>query len=288
MVLGTSQDAGIPQLGNPNDPAWQDAQQQGLATSIALIDRNQQQRFLFEATPDIRVQLQALDEYYRPSKTDLGISGIFLTHAHIGHYAGLMFLGHESASAAEIPVYVMPRMKSYLKTNGPWSQLVSFGNIDLKILQNQQSTQINRRISVTPLLVPHRDEYSETVGFIIQGTQYSALFLPDIDNWDRWESEFDTRIEDILRSVDFAFIDATFFDNHELPGRDMTLIPHPRVLDSMNRFDRLPLKDRHKIRFIHLNHTNPLRYADSEASKLLQKRNYQLARNGEIYCLDSS
>ena len=131
---------------------------------------------------------------------------------------------------------------------------MSLGNITLnENLIDGQAFELSRDISVTPLLVPHRDEYSETVGFIIRGPTQSVLFLPDIDDWERWKTENGRDVAQIVSTVDSAFIDATFYDNHELPGRDMTKIPHPRVIDSME----LLKGEAEKVHFIHTNHTNP-------------------------------
>ena len=148
-------------------------------------------------------------------------------------------------------------------------------------LIDNQPLYLSNDVSVMPLRVPHRDEYSETVGFVIKGPNRMVLFLPDIDDWDRWKTEYDRDISDIVSSVDAAFIDATFYDNHELPGRDMTKIPHPRVTDSMDL-----LKDQaNKIQFIHINHTNPLRDFQSDEVKDLQSRGFNVAQRGQKICL---
>lgn len=287
IILGTAQDAGSPQIGNSKDPAWRDSSLMSQAASAALVDYKSGARYLFEATPDMRQQLHALDKIAPPrGDTPLGLSGIFLTHAHIGHYTGLMFAGHESAGTKDLKVYAMPRMADYLQQNGPWSQLVEFGNIALKPLTASAAVTLPGGISVTPYQVPHRDEFSETVGFEIKGGDKAALFLPDIDSWDEWETAYGQTIEARLAAVDYAFLDATFFDDNELPGRDMSAIPHPRLKGSMDRFDKLPKAEQAKVRFIHLNHTNLARFEDSKMSKEIAKRGYKLAKTGERYCLD--
>ena len=43
------------------------------------------------------------------------LSGVFLTHAHIGHYTGLMNFGNEAMGTKELPVFCMPKMKSFFK-----------------------------------------------------------------------------------------------------------------------------------------------------------------------------
>lgn len=287
IILGTAQDAGAPQIGNSGDPAWRDPTLRGLATSAALVDHRRGARYLFEATPDMREQLYILDEI-APIENDapLGLSGVFLTHAHIGHYAGLMFAGHESAGTKSLKVYAMPRMQSYLRENGPWSQLVDFENIALQSLSNETTLSLSDDMSVTPFQVPHRDEFSETIGFEISTSGKSAFFLPDIDSWEEWESAYGQTIEAHLAAVDYAFLDATFYGDNELPGRDMSAIPHPRIKESMDRFDKLPETERAKVRFIHLNHTNPARFKSSLIYKDIENRGYKLARQGERYCLD--
>lgn len=288
MILGTGQDGGAPQIDNQQDPGWTEPQSRLLAASGALLDHNSGRRFLFEATPDIREQLYALNAAIGEAGNEdpLGLAGVFLTHAHIGHYVGLMFAGHESAGAQNLRVFAMPRMQAFLESNGPWDQLVRYSNIVIEPLKNGNPVELAESLSVTPLRVPHRDEYSETVGYVIESPSKSLLFLPDIDDWDQWESEFGIRIEDIIARVDFVYIDATFFDNNELPGRDMSAFPHPRALDSMRRFAKLAAEEQQKVRFFHMNHTNPLRFKDSEARRRMTEMGFRTAVQNERVCLD--
>ncbi|MHC5025810.1 MAG: MBL fold metallo-hydrolase [Planctomycetota bacterium] len=255
VVLGNAQDAGYPQAGCQKaccEAAWNDPRLRRMTSCIAVVDPATSERWIFDATPDLREQLRMLDRVTPPRSTP-DLAGVLLTHAHIGHYTGLMFLGHESIGAKGVPVHAMPRMHAFLATSGPWDQLVRFGNIELRALHAGQTVALNERVSVTPFLVPHRDEYSEVVGFRIDGPMRAAVFIPDIDKWERW----DTRIEDVLAEVDLAYLDGTFYTDGELPGRDMSVIPHPFIAETMTRLAPLSESDRRKVRFIHLNHTNP-------------------------------
>ncbi|MCR9271056.1 MAG: MBL fold metallo-hydrolase [Hyphomonadaceae bacterium] len=288
IILGAGQDAGAPQFGNPDDPAWQDPDLRLTATALAVVDQASGERYLFEATPHITEQLNRLDQIVPSTGPNEGVSGVFLTHAHIGHYAGLMFFGREVAGASGVPVFAMPRMYSYLETNGPWSQLVDLNNINLIQLEDQTPIRVSDRLSVIPFRVPHRDEFSETVGFTIEVMDgKAALFLPDIDSWEDLETEFDMRIDELVGQVDYAFIDATFYDDFELPGRDMSLIPHPRVTESMDRFSALSAERKAGIHFIHYNHTNPIRFADSAQTQTVLDRGFNVAREGDRHCLSS-
>ncbi len=279
VVLGIAQDAGYPQAGCSKAccrNAWKDRELRRFATSFAIVDPKSNQRWMIECTPNFPDQLRLLDGI-SPGRATPGLDGILLSHAHVGHYAGLIHLGREVIGAQKTKVLVMPRMASFLRNNGPWGQLVRLEQIVLQTLADGESTRLNERIGVTPILVPHRDEYSETVGFIVQGPSRCVLILPDIDKWDRWS----TRIETVLAEVDVAYVDGTFFENGELPGRDMSKIPHPFVSESMRRFASLPARERDKVRFIHLNHTNPALQSNSDAVSRIRSRGHRVAAQGE-------
>ena len=283
VVLGIAQDGGFPQAGCAKDcclEAWSDPSKRRHVACLAIIDPVSSQRWIIDATPDFKDQLRMLDELGPvpgvPEAPGVGLTGIFLTHGHIGHYTGLMHLGHEAMGASNVPVHVMPRMGAFLSTNGPWDQLVRYKNIELREIVADQPIQLNERLSVTPFRVPHRDEYTEVVGYRINGPNRSVLFIPDIDKWERW----DQRIEDMMAEVDVAYLDGTFFAEGELSNRNMADIPHPFIVESMRRFSSLPATQRKKIRFIHLNHTNPALQAGSAAGEAITDAGFSVA--GEL------
>jgi pyrroloquinoline quinone biosynthesis protein B len=185
-----------------------------------------------------------------------------------------MYLGKEASDAQNIPVYVMPRMEDFLTSNGPWDQLVKRKNITLQKMSPNKSVPISDSISVTPILVPHRDEYTETVGYRIKGPKKSALFIPDIDKWERWDQDIINEIE----QVDYAFLDATFFSGKEINNRDISHIPHPFVIESLEKFKELSLSEKNKIIFIHFNHTNPLLDEESQESEYVIRQGYNIGR----------
>ena len=276
-VLGVAQDAGYPQA-NCYRPhcmrAWEDPALRRKATAIAIVDRERRKKYLFEATPDMREQLYELQRLAPDS--EYALDGVFLTHAHMGHYAGLVHFGREAAGTHAVPVFAMPRLNAYLASNGPWDQLVRLQNIEPRELSDGVRVDLGPDLAITPFLVPHRDEYSETVGYRIDGPKRSAVFIPDIDKWAMW----DTDIRDVVRSVDYALLDATFFRDGELGGRDMSKIKHPFVTESMALFDDFDAEDRARVIFIHMNHTNPLLYDGSPEQAEVERRGYRFAREG--------
>lgn len=281
IILGTIQDAGSPQMGCNKECCinlFENPDNSRQVISLGLIDVQNNNTYLFEATPDIGTQLKMLTKYEKQSNKEM-VDGIFLTHAHIGHYTGLMYLGKEAMETKNTPVYVMPRMKDFLTNNGPWNQLVSRKNVKLHEMENEKSVQLSESIEVTPILVPHRDEYSETVGYKIKGPNKSALFIPDIDKWEKW----DRNIIYEIKQVDYAFLDATFFSGKELNNRDISQIPHPFIFESLEKFEELNRFEKSKIIFIHFNHTNPVIRTDSKESQLIIEHGYRIGKIEDVF-----
>ncbi|MEM9835955.1 MAG: MBL fold metallo-hydrolase [Bacteroidota bacterium] len=275
VVLGNVQDGGSPHIGCQKEccrALFSQPDPNRMVVSLGVVDTIAQMKWLFEATPDLTRQTKYLRQYANFG-TEMP-DGIFITHAHIGHYAGLMFLGREALGGEKVPVYAMPGMRRFLQSFGPWNQLIDLKNISLRPLTADSMVTLSARVQVQPFLVPHRDEYSETVGYRIIGPHKRALFIPDIDKWDKWS----TPIEDAIAEVDYAFLDATFFDANELNNRDMSEIPHPFIVESMERFFTLSSTEKEKVHFIHLNHSNPALDPQSDASERIRAAGFKVAR----------
>lgn len=283
MILGTIQDAGSPHIGCKKEcckDLFANPDKDRQVVALGLIDNKHGKKYLFEATPDISRQMKSLVSSDIQNTNEM-VDGIFLTHAHIGHYTGLMYLGKEATNAKGVNVFAMPKMKKYLETNGPWSQLVSNNNIALTQIENEESIALSPNIRVTPFLVPHRDEYSETVGYRIKGPNKTALFIPDIDKWSKW----DKNIIEEIKKVDYAFLDATFYSGEELNNRDISQIPHPFIIESLEMFKVLDLQERNKVIFIHFNHTNPVIDITSDEAKNVLNQGFKIGLINDIYKL---
>ncbi|MFK8046503.1 MAG: MBL fold metallo-hydrolase [Crocinitomicaceae bacterium] len=280
IILGNVQDAGSPHAACKKEcckALFENPDPTRKVISLGLIDPTDSTNYLFEATPDMTSQMKHLAELGNSHKEVP--DAIFLTHAHIGHYTGLMYLGKEAMNAKAVKVYAMPNMANYLTNNGPWSQLVTNQNIALSPLKSDSTIQLNQSIKVIPFVVPHRDEYSETVGYKIIGPNKSALFIPDIDKWSKWEKDI---IEEV-RQVDYAFIDATFYDDAEINNRDISEIPHPFIIETMALFKNEPKEEKNKIYFIHLNHTNLALRFDSDQLKTILENGFHVGEFGAVF-----
>ena len=259
VLLGIAQDGGVPQAGCDCANcarAWAEPALRQFVACLGLVDRATRHSWLIDATPDFREQLHVLYDL----APDSPLAGIVLTHAHVGHYAGLIHLGREIMGTRGILLYATSRLASFLGDNAPWSQLVALGNVELCLLTPGVKVQLSPNLHLTPLTVPHRDEFGDTVAYVVYGPARGLFYCPDIDAWHRWDRD----LRGFLAGMDIALLDASFFSGDELPGRDMSEIPHPRVTDTVERLAGVDCD----VRLIHLNHTNPLLASGPERSWL--------------------
>ncbi len=301
VVLGTAQDGGLPHLGCERDccqEARRDPARARLVTSLLLCDPRDGRRWLFDCTPDLRAQMELARghpatrkmEGPRPSLLD----GLFLTHAHMGHYGGLLELGREAYAAKELATFVTPRFAAFLQTNGPWKLMVEEQRLALQELDPGRTVELAPDLRVRCFRVPHRDEFSDTVGFIIDGPHRDLLYLPDIDKWeafDGWSPPGDganggiRSIEQAIAAVDIALVDGCFFADGEIAGRSMKEIPHPFIRESLERFADLPAAEREKLFFTHLNHTNAAATVGSPAWQAVVSAGMHVLDDGRTFGL---
>jgi pyrroloquinoline quinone biosynthesis protein B len=282
VVLGRAQDGGLPHVGCER-PCCAEARLSGrreLPASLGIIDRGTGKLLLIEATPAIDEQIAMLHKLAGvQGRGRMPVDGVLLTHAHVGHYLGLAHFGREVASTDSVPVHVSPRFAEYLRSNGPWSQLVELEQIVLKPFEPGVRFEILPGLWIEPVPVPHRDEFSDTMAYRIHGPRKTVLFVPDIDRWDA-PSVGPEFIESLFDGVDVAYVDATFYDGREIPGRNLLMIPHPAMIDSMELFAEHVKRKPGSIRFIHLNHTNPALHNPSVIEEV-EGRGFLIARPEE-------
>lgn len=274
VVLGIAQDGGVPHLGCRQElclRARRDPSARRLVASLGLVDHASKRRFVIDATPDFAAQVDRLG----------GLpDAILLTHAHIGHYLGLAQLGREVLGAKRLPVYCTAAMADFLRKNGPWKRLVALDNIEIHEVQPGVELELTPSLSATAIRVPHRDEDSDTVAWMVAGPHRELLWLPDIDKWEKWDRSITGLVSE--RKL-LAFVDGTFFSADEIPGRSIRDIPHPLVPETVARFGDAPSRPA-RVLFVHLNHTNRLLW-DPSARKEIERKGFGIAREGERFPL---
>jgi pyrroloquinoline quinone biosynthesis protein B len=235
---------------------------------------------LIDASPDLPRQLATVAR-----STDVGVdrvplAGLFLTHAHMGHYLGLAHLGFEVAHTRGIPVFASPAMCAYLARNGPWEQLVRLGNVELRPIAPGEPIALPGGVRVIAFPVPHRDEYADTVAYRIEGPGATVLYVPDTDGWEAWDPPLEQRLE----GVDVALLDGTFHSLDELPGRAIEDVKHPLMTVTIDRLQSR-VDDGLRVVFTHLNHSNPAVDPDSAAALGIRSRGFEIARDGDRIAL---
>lgn len=288
LVLGSVQDGGMPQAGCYSDACDRAREQDPrYVTSLALVfperGRPQSRRFyLVDASPDLRQQMDLITEpaFRSRAQARRPFDGIFLTHAHMGHYLGLALLGREGLGIASTPCYCSAEMRRFLTENGPWSLMVREGRLHFPEIEPDRWQDVDGAFQVKMTPVPHRPEFSDTVAFQFRGLRRTLLYLPDIDAWNRWER----RIDDVVNEVDVALLDGAFFRPEEVPGRRIEDIPHPMIPDTMARLESLARQGK-RIVFTHLNNTNPVLDEGSSEAEQVVRRGFEIAREGTVYPL---
>lgn len=283
LVLGTAQDGGVPHVActcSHCEAARRDPARRRHVASLAVIVPATGHRFLVDATPDLREQLDRLPSvgsHTRGGVDRAPVDGVLLSHAHAGHYLGLAFFGFEAVHTSRLPVYATPRMAAFLRANAPWSRLVGREEIDLRESPPGMAIELDAGIRVTPFSVPHRDEDSDTVGFTIAGPRHTVVYVPDTDTWSTWAPP----ALEALASCDTALIDGTFFAVGELPGRDVAKIGHPLIEASMDRLQDDVRARKLRVYFTHLNHSNGALDPAGPERRAIESRGFALAADGQ-------
>ena len=279
-VVGTVQDGGLPHASCycvRCQAARSDDSRRRRVASLAILHPEPRRVFLIDATPDIRRQLDDVADWkgFAEGRVDrTPLDGVLLTHAHIGHYTGLAFFGFEAIHARELPVFCSRSMSEFLVGNGPWNQLVELGNISPARIVPGKSFDLAPDVSVLPLAVPHRQEYTDTLGFVIRGPRRTVLYVPDTDSWRAWDPPLTAFLDD----VDVAILDGTFYSGQELPGRSVDSIGHPLITESMDLLQSWT--ERIEIYFTHLNHSNPALDPAAPESNEIDRRGFAILDEG--------
>lgn len=267
-LLGVAQDGGFPQPGCQCVNCTAPSLPSSAAACLAIIDEAESRYWLIDAPPQFQQAVQSLSH--------LKLAGIFLTHAHIGHYTGLMFLGKEAMNTELLPVYCSNHMADFLFENEPWRQLILNDNIACHKISDCSLTEIGN-ILVSPFAVPHRAEFTQTYAYHIIGKDKSLFYCPDIDFWPMHTQDFHT----ILEKNEYLLLDATFYDPNELPGRDLSRVPHPFMRDTVRDLKAFA----QKITLIHLNHSNPL-WRQSPERKIVEDSWFTVGEPGMTWIIN--
>ena len=257
-ILGTAQDGGYPQvgcLGQCCEVPRADSSLVRFPVALGIVGTDDSQH-LIEASRTMGEQFELWNSR-DPIKGRL--SSLSITHAHLGHIDGLGLFGREAMAVHELTLNCSESLCGVIKATPTWNLLLEDRVIIPRIwrVNIPFTPSDNCGFTITPIPVPHRNELSDNHALMIEGSEKRLLFMPDHDTWKETLGNFTIRewLSDL--KVDIALIDGTFWCEDELPHRDMRVIPHPTVKETLELLGERKKGDP-DIYFTHLNHTNPL------------------------------
>jgi len=268
-VVGSAQDGGVPQVGchcTRCNYARANPEHARYPASLAIVSPSGK-LLVVDVTPSLPQQLDLLRDLF-PRRQKLLPDAVLLTHAHVGHYAGLIFFGREIASTKGLPVYCTPRMRHFLESNKPYRYIVERGEIQIKDLKCGETLIYDRALHIIPVEVPHRNEDAETLAFIVKSKR-SLFYAPDFDRYTE-------TIDRCVRDSDISILDGCFWSREELLNRVYDEILHPTIMESRERLRGYE----NRVIFTHLNHTNPVLDRDSLLRAELEKQGFRIAKEG--------
>ena len=285
-VLGTAQDGGVPQPGCTRECCKIIRSGEGLRrfpVSLGIVGSDGSTH-LIEASRAMGEQFEiwnSVEQNIQP------LSSLSLTHAHLGHIDGLGLFGKEVMGIQGLKVHCSESVASLIERNPVWKLLCEDGVITPVIWKSNEAFEpsVGCGFRIKPIPIPHRNELSDNHAIVIEGRNCKLLFMPDHDSWDETLSGLNIRewLSDL--EIDIALIDGTFWDLNELKNRDFSEIPHPTVTDSLERLGKRETNDP-DIRFLHLNHTNPLCNPDSPELAEMTAMGWDLAKEGDSFTLE--
>ena len=264
-LLGNAQDAGRPQIGCIQKCCEDARQNPDLVRNPVSLGLHGEKFGIVEITKSITNQLGMVN--------NLDLSEIWLTHAHLGHIEGLGQLGRESLNSKNVKLRCSESVVDYIMQHPIWKKLVLRGNITFDKYFSDD---------IVPVKVPHRAKDFDTHALLFKGQNNNLLFLPDHDTWEEtlelvgydnpkeWFSSLD---------VDLVLLDGTFWNNNELKTRVQSRVPHPSVTETIDLIGDRKENDP-RIIFVHLNHTKPLHYPDSEEYQKLTSLGWEVGEEG--------
>ena len=277
-ILGIAQDAGIPQAGCSCERclnAHENPELKRYPVSIGIqgVDGS---KHLIEVTKNLSEQLRT----WSKNKIEGNIfipDSVTITHLHLGHIEGIGQFGKPVMGIKNLPIYLSQKNNDSIQERNDIKLMIKEENIKL-ISENNFRPMNDCGFTLEFIPIPHRSELGDTSAILIKGPKKNLLFLPDQDSWSETLDSFSVKsIRALLTSlrVDIALVDGTFWNLNELPGRDLSKIPHPTIEESIRRLGIKKINDP-DIFFIHLNHSNPVNDRDSEERNLVESYGWSI------------
>jgi pyrroloquinoline quinone biosynthesis protein B len=259
-------------------------------SSIAVSSDNQNW-LLINASPDIRVQLEAFPAIQPKQRLrDTGIKAVLLIDSQIDHTTGLLML----REGKPLDIYCTKMVKQDLTSGFPVFNMLSHyctvnhhpvpidgGSFTIPAIADLRFyTQALK--SKAPPYSPHRyDPHDgDNIGLIIEqiSTGKKVFYSPGL-------GEIEPHVMEAMQISDCLLVDGTFWTNDEMVtmgisqkrAREIGHLPQSGeggMIEVLNG-----VKNTRKI-LIHINNTNPILDEDSEPCQILAKNGIEVAYDG--------
>lgn len=260
-------------------------------SSIA-VSTDQSRWVLFNASPDIRSQLESFVESHpRAGVRDSGIKAVILIDSQIDHTTGLLMLRE---STSPLRVYCSEVVRKDLSTGFPIFSILEHycrveqnpvpldgGSFEIPGIDDLRFHSHALK-SKAPPYSPHRHDPhpGDNIGVVIEqiSTGKKIYYAPGL-------GEIELHVEQAMRNADCLLIDGTFWREDEMGragivdklAREMGHLPQSGPDGMIQVLDRYPAP--RKI-LIHINNTNPILDEDSSEREELAAHGIEVSCDG--------
>lgn len=289
-VLGAAAGGGFPQwnCGCPQCRAVREGLRscRPLTQSSIAVSADSRRWFLFNASPDLRVQLESFPALHPRGLRDSPLRAVLLTDAELDHTLGLLLLreaDHVEVHATAAVYEALLEGTSLLRT------LKAYTRVGWRRVEPGTEVSLAEGLSCRAFDVPTdkrsrfgagRSEGGSVVGYRITDgrTGRVLVYLPGAQRLT------ETVLAE-LEGCDCLFFDGTCWRDDELirlgiagkTSREMGHLPISGAEGSLKRL--APLSVGRKI-YIHINNTNPILLEDSPERRIVEENGMEVAVDG--------
>jgi pyrroloquinoline quinone biosynthesis protein B len=242
---------------------------------------------LFNASPDVRAQLESFPEIHPKNKVrGTGIEAIVMFDSQIDHATGLLIL----REGDPLTIYCTEMVRQDLTTGFPiFNILEHFCGVEdhtiplngdaftIPNIQDLEFTALPLK-SKAPPYSPHRNDPHEgdNIGMIIRqiSTGKTTFYAPGL-------GEIEAHVEQAMKDSDCVLVDGTFWSDDELAsvGRPLLArkIGHLPQFGKGGMIEFLDTLDKPRKILIHINNTNPILNEESEERDILTQHGIEVS-----------
>ena len=288
-VLGSAAGGGFPQwnCGCPRCRAVRDGSRpcRPRTQSSVAVSADYQEWFLLNASPDIRVQIEAFPALHPNGTRNSPLRSVLLTDAELDHTFGLLLLRETD----DIEVHGTEAVYETLLNGTTLLQtLGAYTNVDWRPVTTGREMALGDKLSYLAFEVPTNkmarfgtgEGGESVVGYRITDahTGRALVYVPGAQ-------QITASVREQLQDCACLLFDGTCWQDDELVGlgiatktsREMGHLPIGGADGSLEQLASLPIE--RKV-YIHINNTNPILIEDSPERRTVEEHGLEVAVDG--------